>query len=90
MAESWITIFENTETIKFTITNTKTRIFDNKVALVVCLENIKTASANGRAIKIGVIATNIFEQSEQPNQWLLVHHHGSPVTNYIQPNVSSQ
>jgi ketosteroid isomerase-like protein len=88
--ESWIAIFANTETIKFTITNTKIRTFDNKVALVVCLENIKTASANGRAIKIGVIATNIFEQSEQPNQWLLVHHHGSPVTNYIPPNVSSQ
>jgi SnoaL-like protein len=67
--ESWITIFANTETIKFTITNTKIRIFD-KVAVLVCLENIETTSANGQAIKI--------------------HHHGSPVTNYIQPNVSSQ
>ena len=89
--ESWIAIFVNTEMIKFTITNTKTRIFDNnKIAVVVCLENIETTSANGRGIKIGVIATNIFEQSEQPNKWLLVHHHGSPVTNYIPPNVSSQ
>jgi SnoaL-like domain len=89
--ESWIAIFANTEMIKFTITNTKTRIFDNnKVAAIVCLENIETASANGRVIKIGVIATNIFERSEQPNQWLLVHHHGSPVANYIPPNVSSQ
>jgi SnoaL-like domain len=88
--ESWITIFENTEMIKFTITNTKIRTFDNKVAVVVCLENIETTLADGRVIKIGVIATNIFEQSEQPNQWLLVHHHGSSVTNYIPPNVSSQ
>ncbi|HYZ50643.1 MAG TPA: nuclear transport factor 2 family protein [Nitrososphaeraceae archaeon] len=88
--ESWIAIFANTEAIKFTITNTKTRISDNnKIAVVVCLENIETTLANGRVIKIGVIATNIFE-SEQPNQWLLVHHHGSPVTNYIPPNVSSQ
>ena len=88
--ESWIAIFANTKMIKFTITNTKTRISDNKkIAVVVCLENIETTSANGRVIKIGVIATNIFE-SEQPNQWLLVHHHGSPVTNYIPPNVSSQ
>src|SRR5919199_2387104 len=87
--ESWITIFENTEMIKFTITNTKIRTFD-KVAVVVCLENIETTSADGRVIKIGVIATNIFEESEQPNQWLLIHHHGSPVTNYIPPNVSSQ
>ena len=86
--ESWITIFANTEMIKFTITNTKIRTFD-KAAVVVCLENIETTSADGRVIKIGVIATNIFEQSEQPNKWLLVHHHGSPVTNYIPPNVSS-
>jgi len=89
--ESWIAIFANTEMIKFTITNTKVRIFDNnKIAVVVCLENIETTSANGRVIKIGIIATNIFDQSEQPNQWLLVHHHGSPVTNYIPPNLSSQ
>src|ERR671939_507597 len=88
--ESWITIFANTEMIKFTITNTKTRIFDNnKIAVVVCPENIETTSANGRVIKIGVIATNIFEQSEQHNQRLLVHNHGSSVTNYIPPNVSS-
>jgi ketosteroid isomerase-like protein len=87
--ESWITIFANTEMIKFIITNTKIRTFD-KVAVVVCLENIETTSADGRVIKIGVIATNIFEQSEQLNQWLLIHHHGSPVTNYIPPNLSSQ
>jgi ketosteroid isomerase-like protein len=88
--ESWITIFANTGMIKFTITNTKIRTFD-KVAVVVCLENIETTSADGRLVKIGVIATNIFEQSEQPNQRLLIHHHGSPVTNYyIPPNIPSQ
>jgi hypothetical protein len=88
--ESWITIFANTEIIKFTITNTKIRTFNNKVAVVVCLENIETTSANGRVIKIGVIATNIFERNEQLNQWLLIQHHGSPVTNYIPPKISSQ
>jgi hypothetical protein len=91
--ESWMTIFANTEMIKFTITNAKIRTFDNnKIAVVVCLENIETTSADGRVIKIGVIATNMFEQSisELPNQWLLIHHHGSPLTNYIPPNVSSQ
>jgi ketosteroid isomerase-like protein len=85
--ESWITIFRNTETIKFIITNTKVRIFNN-IAVVVCLENIET-SVNSQAIKIGVIATNIFERNEL-NQWLLIHHHGSSVTNYIPPNISSQ
>jgi ketosteroid isomerase-like protein len=86
--ESWITIFSNTEMIRFTITNTKVRIFDNRIAVVVCLENIET-SVNGQVIKIGVIATNVYERNEL-NQWLLIHHHGSSVTNYIQPNVSSQ
>ena len=76
--------------IKFVITNTKVRIFDdNTTAVVVCLENIETTSANGQLIKIGVIATNIFEPNEL-NQWLLIHHYGSSVTNYIPPNISSQ
>ena len=89
--ESWIAIFENTEIIKFTITNTKVRTFDNnKIAVVVCVENIETTSTDVRIIRIGIIATNIFERNEKLNQWLLVHHHGSPVTNYIPPNVSSQ
>jgi ketosteroid isomerase-like protein len=87
--ESWITIFSNTEMIRLSITNTKVRIFDNnRIAVVVCLENIET-SANGQVIKIGVIATNVFERNEL-NQWLLIHHHGSSVANYISPNISSQ
>jgi ketosteroid isomerase-like protein len=83
--ESWITIFRNTEMIKFIITNTKVRVFDN-IAVAVCLENIETL-VNGEIVRLGVIATNIFEQME--NQWLLIHHHGSSVSNYIPPNISS-
>src|SRR6187200_1862065 len=89
IGESWVTIFSNTEMIRFIITNTKVRIFDNNnIAVLVCLENIET-SASGQVIKIGVIATNVFERNEL-NQWLLIHHHGSSVTNYIPPNISSQ
>jgi hypothetical protein len=76
--ESWITIFRNTDMMRFIITNTKVRIFDNNnriLAVVVCLENIETTSANKQVIKIGVIATNIFERNE---------------LNLISPNVSSQ
>ena len=83
--ESWITIFRNTEMIKFIITNTKVRVFDN-IAVVVCLENIETL-LDGEIVRLGVMATNIFEQIE--NQWLLIHHHGSSVSNYIPPNISS-
>src|SRR2546426_7710507 len=70
--ESWITIFRNTEMIKFIITNTKIRTFDN-IAVVVCLENIET-SVNRQITRFGVIATNIFEHDEE-NGWLLFHHH---------------
>ncbi len=48
--ESWLTIFSNTEMIRFVITNTKIRAFDNKIAVVVCLENIETTSSDGRII----------------------------------------
>ena len=82
--ESWITIFRNTEMIKFIITNTKMRVFGN-VAVVVCLENIESL-VNGEILRLGVIATNMFEQID--NQWLLIHHHGSSVSNYIRPNIS--
>jgi ketosteroid isomerase-like protein len=82
--ESWITVFRNTEMIKFIITNTRVRVFGN-VAVVVCLENIETL-VNGEILRLGVIATNVFEQID--NQWLLIHHHGSSVSNYIRPNIS--
>ena len=83
--ESWITIFRNTEMIKFIITNTQVRVSDN-LTVVVCLENIETL-VNREIVRLGVIATNIFGQME--NQWLLIHHHGSSVSNCIPPNISS-
>jgi len=83
--ESWISIFRNTEMIKFIITNTKVRVFDN-ITVVVCLENVETL-VNREIVRLGVIATNIFERME--NRWLLIHHHGSSVSNYIPTNISS-
>jgi hypothetical protein len=62
--ESCITIFSNTEMIRFTIKNSKIRIFDNKLAVVVCVENIKTTGVDGPIIRIGGIATNVFERNE--------------------------
>jgi ketosteroid isomerase-like protein len=93
--ESWMTIFQNTERIQFVITNTKIRVFENAVAVVVCLENIQS-NVNQSKKRIGVISTNIFERqsvvdennNEDKEKWLLIHHHGSSVSNYIPPNVS--
>ena len=86
--ESWVTIFQNTEKIKFNITNTKVRLFDNgDIGVVVCQENIES-SVNRQQDKIGIIATNIFERYE--NQWLLIHHQGSSISNYMPPNLFPQ
>lgn len=85
--ESWMTIFHNTEMIKFIITNIKIRIFDN-IAIVVCFENIQT-SVNRQTVRFGVAATNIFEYNNENREWLLIHHHGSSVSNYLAPNVSA-
>jgi ketosteroid isomerase-like protein len=93
--ESWMTIFQNTERIQFIITNAKIRVFDNVIAVVVCLENIQS-NVNQSKRRMGVISTNIFERQsivdensdERDERWLMIHHHGSPVSNYIPPNVS--
>lgn len=86
--ESWITIFHNTEMIKFMITNLKIRIID-EISVVVCLENIET-SIRQKSVRLGVTATNIFEYSNEKRDWLLIHHHGSSVSNYLSPNLSVQ
>ena len=93
--DSWARIFQNTEMIKFIITNTKIKIFEN-IAIVVCLENIETI-INGNNIRMGVIATNIFELQNIKNnnnnnnnvKWLIIHHQGSVTSNYIPPNISN-
>ena len=93
--ESWMTIFQNTERIQFLITNAKIRIFENIIAIVVCLENIQS-NVNQNKMIMQVIATNIFERqpivknnnNNDEEKWLMIHHHGSLVSNYIPPNVS--
>jgi hypothetical protein len=89
--ESWLRIFENTKMIKFVITNIKIKAFQ-KIAIVVCLENIDSIIEDENSIRLGVIATNIFEKqnlnNKNNNDWLMVHHHGSAVANYMAPNVS--
>jgi len=89
--ESWIRIFENTRMIKFAITNIKIKVFQN-IAMVVCLENIDTVIEDENRIRMGVIATNVFEKQnvnnhKSNNEWLMIHHHGSIVANYMAPNV---
>jgi hypothetical protein len=88
--ESWVTIFQNTRSIKFFVTNIKVKAFD-KIAIVVCLENINSVLDEQNSFKMGVFATNIFEKqsiNDDDNAWLMMHHHGSAVANYMIPNIS--
>jgi ketosteroid isomerase-like protein len=84
--ESWVTIFQNTNSIKFLITNTKIQVF-NDILVVVCLENMESILEEGQIIRSGILATNIFKRFK--SDWAMIHHHGSIVTNYMLPNISS-
>ncbi len=85
--ESWLTIFSNTENLKFTITNTKIKLYEDIVGIITCVENIKMI-INERKIFTGVVATNIFEYDGDQRRWLLVYHHGSPISDYLPPTNS--
>jgi ketosteroid isomerase-like protein len=89
--ESWVRVFENTKMMKFFITNVKIKAFE-KIAVVVCLENIDSVMEDKNNMRTGVIATNIFDKqnvnnNKYNNEWLMIHHHGSSVVNYIAPNI---
>ncbi len=73
--ESWRRIFENTERMRFTLTNVETRI-QGSLAWVTLYENL-ASRLQGEANAAVVLATNIYEQ--RADGWFMVHHHGSPV-----------
>lgn len=74
--------FDDTESIKIRVNTLRSRKH-GKVAIIICLEDIQ-ALVNGKRLKFGVVATNIFEEAEA--KWFLTHHHGSPLSNYFGPN----
>ena len=73
--ESWRRIFENTERMRFTLTNVETRI-QGSLAWVTLYENL-ASRLQGEASAAVVLATNIYEQ--RADGWFMIHHHGSPV-----------
>jgi hypothetical protein len=85
--ESWVTIFGNIEHVKFTITNTKIRLYEDVVGVITCVENIEMI-LNERKVFTGVVATNIFEFDGNQRRLLLVYHHGSPISDYLPPTNS--
>jgi ketosteroid isomerase-like protein len=73
--ESWRRIFENTEEMRFTLTEVQVEIRDS-LAWVTLYENLRSRSEKETGTGL-VLATNIFER--RPEGWFMIHHHGSIV-----------
>ena len=73
--ESWRRIFENTQQMRFTLTNVEARV-RGVLAWVTLYENLNS-TLEGQTNAAVVLTTNIYEQ--RPDGWFMIHHHGSPV-----------
>jgi hypothetical protein len=72
---SWRRIFENTQEIRFMLTEVDVEVRDS-LARVTLYENI--TSRVGQEIVSGlVLTTNLYQKT--PEGWFMVHHHGSTV-----------
>ena len=73
--DSWVLIFNNTFSMKFELTEVQVQVAGD-IGWVICTENL--ASRQGeQPIETRVLATNLFERIG--DEWLMIHHHGSPV-----------
>ena len=73
--ESWARIFENTEEMRFTLSNVQAMV-GGDLAWVTCTENI-LSETGGRLGVTAILATNLFERDGA--DWRLVHHHASHI-----------
>ena len=73
--DSWVLIFNNTFSMEFDLTELQIQVAGD-LAWVICTENIMSRQGD---VSQGsrVLATNLYERLE--GQWLMIHHHGSPV-----------
>lgn len=83
--ESWRRIFENTDEMRFRLTEVRIEIRDS-LAWVTLYENLTTRL--GKDVGTGVVlTTNIFER--RPEGWFMIHHHGSSVAQPPEPETPS-
>ena len=71
---SWRQIFENTQEMRFLLTEVWMEVRDS-IAWVTVYENITSRTEEETSTGV-VLATNIYES--RPGGWFLIHHHGSP------------
>jgi ketosteroid isomerase-like protein len=72
---SWATIFENTGEIRFTLGDVRATIVGD-AAWVTCTENI-LSEVHGQLTATSVLATNLFERTD--DGWRILLHHASHV-----------
>ncbi len=73
--DSWVLIFNNTFSMKFELTEIQIQVAGD-IAWVICTENI-TSHQDDQPVESRVLATNLYERIG--DEWLMIHHHGSPV-----------
>jgi ketosteroid isomerase-like protein len=73
--ESWEQIFTGTLEMRFVLADVSV-VVQGDVAWVVCVEQIDSRQADGRA-QARVQATNVFQRRD--GRWWIVHHHGGPL-----------
>jgi ketosteroid isomerase-like protein len=73
--ESWARIFENTEEMRFTISDVHV-VVTGETGWVTCTENI-LSEVHGRLSVTKILATNLFERGL--GGWRMIHHHGSHI-----------
>ena len=79
--ESWARIFENTEEMRFTISDVQVAVSGDG-GWVTCTENI-LSEARGNISVTSLLATNIFERSA--GEWRMIHHHASHILSGHRP-----
>ena len=74
--ESWKRIFENTPSMKFTLTNVKVEV-RGELAWVTLYENLN-GTIEGQNYSAAILTTNMFQRTSEG--WRVILHHGSPVS----------
>ena len=82
---SWAAIFASSSRLRVSVEELEIRVLDD-CAWVICIEQIATRIAES-FYRSRAQATNIFVRRD--GEWLLVHHHASPMSESALPDGSS-
>ena len=83
--ESWKRIFENTPSMKFTLTDVKVEV-RGEVVWVTLYENLNS-TIEGQNYSAAILTTNMFQRTSEG--WRMILHHGSSVSQPADQDKSS-